>query len=64
MENLYTVEEAASKLKIHHETMRDYLRERKITGVKVGRSWRVRESDLTAFVTANVIPAKPQEAHQ
>jgi excisionase family DNA binding protein len=64
MENLYTVEEAAEKLKIHHETMRDYLRERKITGVKVGRSWRVRESDLSAYINANVIPAKPREAHQ
>lgn len=61
MEHLYTTEEAAAKLKIHHETMRGYLREHKITGVKIGRSWRVRESDLSAFVNANV-PATIAEA--
>ncbi len=57
MSALLTIEETAEKLKMHPETMRDYLRERKITGVKVGRSWRVRESDLVAFIAANTIPA-------
>lgn len=57
MEHLYTTEEAAAKLKIHHETMRDYLREHKIAGVKIGRCWRVRESDLIAFISANATPA-------
>ena len=60
MENLYTVEEAAEKLKIHDETMRDYLRERKIGGVKFGRKWRVRESDLQKFIAQNAIPAKAE----
>lgn len=58
MEHLYTTEEAAAKLKVHHETMRGYLREHKIAGVKIGRSWRVRESDLSAFISANVTPVK------
>lgn len=58
MENLYTVEEAAETLKIHPETLRDYLRDGKIGGVKLGRSWRLRETDLRAFVEARLIPAK------
>lgn len=58
MENLYTVEETAEKLKIHPETVRDYLRDGKIGGVKVGRNWRIRESDILAFVNARAIPAK------
>lgn len=60
MENLYTVEETAEKLKIHPETVRGWIRERRLSAVKVGREWRVRESDLVAFVNARLIPAKSE----
>lgn len=60
MEDLFTIEETAEKLKAHPETVRDWLRTRQLTGVKLGRSWRVRESDLREFVNARVIPAKPK----
>ncbi len=60
MENLYSVEETAEKLKIHPETMRKYIRERRLAAVKIGREWRVRESDLRDFVNARVIPAKEE----
>ncbi len=59
MENLLSIEETAQRLKTHPETVRRYLREGQIAGVKLGgRSWRVRESDLSAFINARVIPAK------
>lgn len=58
MENLLTVEETAEKLKAHPETVRDWIRKRELSGVKLGRSWRVRESDLQEFVNARLIPAK------
>jgi excisionase family DNA binding protein len=57
MENLLAPEEAAEKLGLHTETVRKWLREKRIGGVKVGRKWRVRESDLQRFVAANAIPA-------
>jgi excisionase family DNA binding protein len=57
MENLLTVEETAEKLKKHPENVREFLRDGQLAGVKLGRSWRVRESDLTAFIAPRVRPA-------
>jgi excisionase family DNA binding protein len=57
MENLLTVEESAEKLGLHPVTLRKWLREKRIGGVKFGRKWKLRESDLTAFVAANAMPA-------
>ena len=61
MESLLTVEETAEKLKKHPENVREFLRNGELAGVKLGRSWRVRESDLTAFVAARLRPAKTDE---
>jgi len=58
MENLITIADGAAKLGVHPETLRLMLRKRELTGVKVGKSWRVLESDLAAYVAANTIPAK------
>ncbi len=58
MENLLSIDETAEKLKSHPETVRRFIREGQLAGVKLGRSWRVREADLRAFVDARVIPAK------
>jgi len=60
MESLLSIDETAEKLKSHPETVRRFIREGQLAAVKLGRSWRVRESDLTAFVNARVVPAKPQ----
>ena len=49
-DQLLTPEEAAARLKISRFTLGDWLRSGKIKGVKVGSLWRVRESDLEAFV--------------
>ncbi len=61
MENLLSIEETAAQLKTHPETIRRYIRENKLAGVKLGRSWRVRESDLSAFINARLVPAKPHQ---
>jgi excisionase family DNA binding protein len=58
MENLLTIEETAAKLKMHPETVRQWLRDGKLAGVKLSRDWRVRESDLAAFINARLVPAK------
>lgn len=49
-DQLLTPEEAAARLKISRLTFGDWLRSGKIKGVKVGRLWRVRESELEAFL--------------
>jgi excisionase family DNA binding protein len=47
MEKIYTPEMAAEMLHVSILTLRKWLRSGQLTGVKVGRQWRIRESDLT-----------------
>jgi len=49
MDRLYTVEEAAQILSIHPDTLRIWLRTGKIKGVKIGRGWRISETELEAL---------------
>ena len=49
-EKLLTPEDAAKALLLKPETIREWLRSGKLKGVKMGRLWRVRESDLETFV--------------
>lgn len=50
MEELLTIEEVASVLRVTAYTVRRYLREKKLPGKKVGGQWRVRKSDLEEFI--------------
>jgi predicted adenylyl cyclase CyaB len=47
---LLTIKEAAEYLKVHWQTVRNYIRQRKLTVNKVGRNIRIRESDLLNFI--------------
>jgi len=50
-EKLLTVDEAAEVLRIHPETARKWVRAGRIAGAfKLGRVWRVRLSELTAWM--------------
>lgn len=50
MEKIYTPEMAAELLHVSPLTLRSWLRIGRLNGVKVGRQWRIRESDLKAFL--------------
>lgn len=51
IERLYTPEEAAEVLRVKVRTIMEWLRQGRLKGVKVGRKlWRVKESDLRAFI--------------
>lgn len=52
-EKLYSVEEAAELLGISPLTLANWLRAGKITGTKIGRKWRITDSDLQAFIEKN-----------
>jgi excisionase family DNA binding protein len=45
-----TPEEVAERLAITPKTVRRFLREGRLKAMKVGRLWRVRESDLLAYM--------------
>ena len=55
MARILTVEQVAEKLQVKPLTVREYLRKGKIPGRKLGRSWRIVETDLEAFLSG-----KPQ----
>jgi excisionase family DNA binding protein len=48
-EELYTVEAAAERLKLHKKTLLRYLRERRLRATKIGNQYRILRSDLDAF---------------
>lgn len=50
-ERLLTPAEIVTRLSVSLVTVGRWLREGKLKGVKAGRQWRVRESDLEAFLT-------------
>ena len=52
-EKLYTVQEASEALGISPLTLGKWLREGKITGTKLGKLWRITESDLQDFINKN-----------
>lgn len=62
MANILTVSQTAEKLQITEEVVREYLRTGKIPGRKVGKSWRVVETDLENWISAgaagNVVSAR------
>jgi excisionase family DNA binding protein len=47
---IFTPEEVAERLTVSIKTVKDWLRSGKLKGVKAGRLWRVRESDLESFL--------------
>ena len=47
---LLDVKTAAARLALHPETVRDYLRDGILRGVKTGRFWKVEESEVENYV--------------
>jgi excisionase family DNA binding protein len=56
-----TIEEAASRVKVKPDTLRLWLRTGQLKGLKAGRLWRVRPTDLEAFLEQS---AKKALEHQ
>jgi excisionase family DNA binding protein len=50
-EELLTIEQVAEKLQLHPDTIRRYIRERKLPGVRISATVvRVKQSDLDKFI--------------
>lgn len=50
MEQIFSVEEAAKVLQIAPNTMRRYVRTGKVRAAKLGKAYRITESDLMTFL--------------
>ncbi|MBT9173671.1 MAG: hypothetical protein DDT21_02075 [Syntrophomonadaceae bacterium] len=49
-ERLLTPQQAAERLAVSPKSVRGWLRQGKLRGVRAGSLWRIRESDLEAFL--------------
>ena len=50
-EDLLTIEQVADRLQLHPDTIRRYIRERKLPGVRISSTVvRVKKSDLDKFI--------------
>lgn len=45
-EKLYTLEETARQLGVKTRTMYDYMRDKKVLGIKLGKSWKIKKSEI------------------
>jgi excisionase family DNA binding protein len=59
VEKLYTPEQTAEILQVTPKTVRHWLQTKQLKGVLAGRFWRIKESDLQAFLRA---PEQTDEA--
>jgi excisionase family DNA binding protein len=66
-DTLLNPEQVATRLQVSEYTALKWLREGRITGRKLGKFWRVRESDLEAFIdrppTLTLVEAPHAHAH-
>ena len=58
-EELYTVEQAAERLKLHAKTVLRAIREERLRATRVGKSYRILKSDLDVFAG---VPARAASA--
>lgn len=55
MENneFYTVEQVADLLKVHWQTVLNYIKSRKLKAVKLGKGYRISKEALNIFIKEN-----------
>jgi excisionase family DNA binding protein len=61
MAEVLTVEQAAEKLHVKPHTVREYLKRGMIPGRKLGRSWRILDTELEWFLSSSRPPSPPRK---
>lgn len=49
-DKILTIEQAAEMLQVNYETARRWVKRGAIPGRKIGKTWRIVESDLRSFI--------------
>lgn len=57
----YSVEQVAERLGLHVRTIRNYVRDGRLTAVRIGKQYRIAAADLEAF-TGRPVPAAVRES--
>ena len=50
MDKLYSVEDVSKILQVHDNTTRRYIKSGRLKAVKIGKAYRISETDLKAFL--------------
>ena len=53
MEKLYTCEEVAERYSVKAITVLEWIRQKKLSAINIGKGYRVKESDLLEFEQSN-----------
>ncbi len=46
METFFTVSQIAKAMQVSEDTVREWLRTKRLGGIKVGRTWRIPETEI------------------
>ena len=62
-DHLYTTAEVAERLRVHPETVRQWLRDGEMRGTILGRKagWRVPETELRRFIEEGPLPKRTDD---
>lgn len=55
-EDLYTIQQAAEYLKVHYQTIRNFIRKKQIKSIKIGRNVRIPASELQKLISHKIEP--------
>ena len=58
-EQLFTTDEAAELLKVHPETVRNWIRRGDLAAIRVGRNWRIKWPDLERIAERGTEEVQP-----
>jgi excisionase family DNA binding protein len=58
-----TVPEVAKRLKVHPKTILGWIRRGELKAVRVGKSWRLLEPDVVAFIEASTEAERAERGH-
>jgi excisionase family DNA binding protein len=55
-----TIKEAAELLQVHHQTVRNWLRQGRLPGVQIGRLWRISAAAVDELIRSGQAPQVTQ----
>ena len=58
--SILTVPEVAKRLRVTQKTVRTWISERRLTAIRIGREWRLREEDIQEFIQRHLSTSTPE----
>ena len=64
MEKFFTTEQVANILQVHPFTILKFIKSGKLKGIKLGRVYRIKESDVQEFLESRMTGTKTNEKNE